>query len=243
MNDPNIIQFLSLSSSVAPWVVMKKVWKGLADKHILEGAMKVISSQAMKIQSRSPQTKLQFTSKSVWKLGEYRSFVNGSAQIKTTKTWPVMVDKMGTFIVAATDFKNLQVAEKNIAVEMITSSTENEKCFIAVRLTNSEDNRSQHELEDKLRQVVNDILCKDYENFIGYVLYKRIDVNMDNDDITDENAFDWRAEIFIKRKDTGFLERTLVDCTRELCNDAIALQYGVFQDGGVLSGRKVPVNL
>eukprot|EP00794_Sanderia_malayensis_P020472 gene20472-22488_t len=259
IDEPNIIQFLSLDSSLATWTMVKRFWKGLSEKHIDKGALKVISSQQKEVQksaSSKQQNRLRFISKTVWKLDKFTKFMENEKHANVennnwwnpSRAWPVIkVKNIGTFITAARDFKSLQVTtqDKNIPVEMITSSTDNiAKCFIAVRSQSCDVNHGTYELGEKLKQIVNDMLCNDYNNFIGYVLYKKIDLNIsccnnhhDYDDADNQTGFDWIAEIFMHNKgDNSSIYTTLMESTTELRD--IDVHYGVYQDNDSCTAKK-----
>ena len=231
MADSNIVQFLSFSSSLAPFGMTKRTWKGLAEKYLEEGATRVINSQCIKKQVTAPQ--LKFISKNIWPL---EKFTAANSELSKTTHWPVSVVDMGTFITALSDFKSLQTT-KRITAEMITSSFD--KCVIAVRAKSVEESvLEQYRLGDELRQLVNDILCNDYESFIGYVIYKRIDLNMDRADENEQGVYDWITEIYLDYKGSSEKYSAVEQSVQQLVRGGADVCYGLFKDDQCLPQLK-----
>ncbi len=234
MAEANITQFLSFTSSLAPGIVTKRVWKNLADKFIEGGAVKVISSKSTKTENQTSSTRLLFTSKNIWKLDKFTTFMNiDNPEVHSVK-WPISVRNLGVFITAARDFKDLQLT-RDMHAEMITSS--NQKFVVAARLRvgDAAFNEKRYELGNKLKEIVSEILCIDYDKFIGYVLYKRIDLNLDFEPAVVEPVFDWVVEIYVQSEALDDLQKILDEEVKKLSSGGIEVRYGIFQDEGIVS--------
>ena len=229
MAETRIVNLTAFSSLLTPASLVKRYWRKNADIHIENGATKVVCLQAGNTKA-TQMCKFKFMSKGIWDFYKLRAFLDDVDTTRIVSNWTVSVKNLGNFITAATDFKDLKVATGGLEVELITSGFE--KIVIGVRCEDiaSDDclflRRS--EAGDKLKLIVNEILCGDYENFIGYVLYKKLELNLKV--VEEQGFFDWFVEVFMKEKGANGIIELLLNHVKELANDKNDVCFGIYKD-------------
>ena len=230
MGEAKIIHFMAIDSMLAPVSMMKGIWQRNADHFMQKGALKVVSSTATTNAKFSLHYPFKFLSKSIWKLDQFKEFAEDFDVSKLETKWTMYNNDIGSFITAAVDFKDLQ---PGLDVEFITSKFD--KIIIAVRCRNnvSEDDslfRQRSVAGEHLKQIVNDILCSDYDNFLGYILYKRLDINNRVTDIETQTFYDWVVEVFLGDKGASYSLEMLNRKAKELNENGFDVRYGIFTD-------------
>lgn len=229
-DEAKIIHFMAIDSMLAPVSMMKRIWQRNADHFMQKGALKVVSSTATANAKFSLNYPFKFLSKSIWKLDQFKEFAKDFDVSKLETKWTVYNNDIGSFITAAVDFKDLK---PGLGVEFITSKFD--KIVIAVRCRNnaSEDDSlflQRSKAGEHLKQIVNDILCFDYDNFLGYILYKRLDINNHITDIENQPFYDWVVEVLLGDKGTSYSLDMLSGKAKALNDNGFDVRYGIFSD-------------
>lgn len=189
--------------------------------------------------------KLKCLSKGAWDLNILKNFLEEFGVSKINSSWAVSVSKMGNFIIADSDFKDLKVAKGDLNVALITSSLE--KVVIAIRCRENATNGDglflrRSEAGDRLKLIINEILCQDYNNFVGYILYKRLVLNLSNQSSEEQDHFDWFAEAFLSHKGASGLVELLVARTRDFEESNIEVYCGIYRDTECFPDRTIDEN-
>ena len=231
MADTRIVSILAFNSILSSSSLMKRSWRKIATSYIDNGATKVICLQATNVKAAS-LTKLKYLSKAIWDLTKLKAFLDELDVSKTASNWAVSVKYLGSFITAVTDFKDLAIAKSELNVEMITSTLE--KIVLAVRCLDSSSGEClflrRSNAGEKLKLITNEILCRDYENFIGYILYKKLELNLQVVDVEDQENFDWFVEVFLHNKGANDVIELLLNYKKELENENMEVYFGIYRD-------------
>jgi len=235
MADTRLVNLMAFSSVLAPMSLTRRLWRKVANTQINNGATKVVCLQGTNVKS-ADLNKKRCLSKGIWDIRKLKIFLNGLDVSKTASSWTVSVKYLGNFITAVTDFKQLAVAMNELNVEMITSALD--KIVLAVRCVATSPGEClflrRSEAGERLKVITNEILCGDYENFLGYILYKKLDLNLEVAEFEQQDCFDWCVEIFLSNKGANDFKELLIKHTKELESDHMEVYCGIFRDADVL---------
>ena len=234
MTDTRIVNLMAFSSVLAPMSITRRLWRKIANTQIDNGATKVICLQSTNVKS-ADLNKKKCLSKGIWDIRKLKIFLNGMDVSNSASSWTVSVKYLGNFIIAVTDFKQLNVAIDELNVEMITSS--HDKIMLAVRCVATSPGEclflKRNEAGERLKVITNEILCCDYENFLGYILYKKLDLNLEVAELNERDCFDWCVEIFLSSKGANDFTELLIKHIKELESEHVEVCCGIFRDADV----------
>ena len=238
MDDTRIVSLSAFSSMLAPTSIVKRSWRKSATIQVDSGATKVVYLEATNLKAGN-LNKFKCLSKGIWDLAKLKVFFDGLDKSKAPSNWAVSVKYFGCFITAIADFKDLSVAMSELNVELITSAFE--KIVIAVRCMDSSISEclfiQRNNAGEKLKLITNEILCRDYDNFIGYILYKKLELNQEVDVVENLECFDWFVEIFLNNKGVDDITELLLNYVNELEKDNMEVCFGIYKDTDCLPGN------
>lgn len=231
MAGTNVVNLMAFSSMLSPVSLIKRCWRKNADIFIQNGAKKTVYMQATN--SNMPlSNKAKHLSKTVWDMKILKPFLEEFKSTRTASSLTVSVKDMGYFIIAATDFKDLTVTNGDLNVALITSSLG--KVVIALRCGKDEKCPfvKRREAGERLKLLINQILCSDYDSFVGFVLYKKLEQIVDvwDGEKQDNMYFDWFVEIFLNNRGVNEVSDILISHTKDFEHENIEVYCGNYQD-------------
>ena len=187
----------------------------------------------------SKHSSFKFIAKNIWPVETFLQTFPDGLPTSTTGLWPVRVHHAGSFLVASHDFLKADMHQL-IAGTPESTMTLLEKYLILFRLNTSGKEAhtysSELNLEEKVKDIVNQILFSSPEKFQGYILYKKIDT-VTRDDMLNVPFYDWVVEIFMDQGCSTKVNDVIEEQVQQLVKEGVTVNYGLFKDNSFLPNQ------